>query len=113
MPDPTAIDPGRKPDAIIFPTGYEPPRTRDRARDEGNRNHRLCLHFEALLGAPEGKTAYIRDCGPNTWLATLSPFDTLLYPEGHPTRAKFPRYDWRPGDGGLRLGFLKTDDEAR
>jgi hypothetical protein len=109
MPD-EVIDPGRKPDAILYPTGWPLPGRR--SRDEGSRTHELCRHFEGLLGATPGQTAHLRDVGPHTWMATLSPHDTLLHPEGHP-RAKFPRYDWRPGADGLQLGFLKTDDEAR
>lgn len=112
MPDQVRTEPGRTPDAVLFPTGWNPPRTRDRERDATGRNHQLCLHFEAILGAQAGQTAFIRDVGPDRWLATLSPHDTLHHPEGHP-RAKFPRYDWEDADGGLRLGYLKPDDEAR
>lgn len=97
----------RKPDAILFPTGWEPPVR----RGDVGRTHRLCLHFEAILGAGPDQKAHIRDVGPGHWLVTLDRHDTLLYPDSHP-RAKFPRYDWRDGGDGLQFGYLKPD-EAR
>jgi hypothetical protein len=107
MSDPP--DPARnpKPDAVLFPTGWEPPGpwTGD------GRITRLSRHFESLLGATPGQTAHVREVGGGTWLASLSLFDGLLYPDSH-RLAKFPRYDWITMPDGLRYGYLKPDHDG-
>jgi hypothetical protein len=107
MPDPP--DPARKPDAVLFPTGWEPPGP----WSGDGRWTRLSRHFEGILGASPGQTAHMRDVGgqPLQWLATLAMDASLLYPDSH-RLAKFPRYDWIMMPDGLRYGYLKPDHDG-
>jgi hypothetical protein len=103
MPDPSP-DADRKPDAILFNVGWEPPGpwTGD------GRVYRLCRHFEPILGASPAQKAHIRDVGAGQFLVSLSPADTLLYPDDH-RLSKWPRYDWTTMPDGLKHGFLKPE----
>jgi hypothetical protein len=95
----------RRPDAILFPTGWEPPGKWTGA----NRPHRLSAFFEPLLGAQRGQKAHWRDVGGSKWLVTLAHDGTLLHPEGH-RLAKTPRYDWQPRGDGLEYGYLREEE---
>src|SRR5262249_28937193 len=62
---------------------------------------------ELLLGADRaaGGRAYIRQQG-NDWLfVTLSPHDTINFPNDHP-RSGQPRYTWVNQPDGSRFGYM-------
>lgn len=94
---------GRTPDAILVPTGWSPPVSRDSRADAS------FDFFEAVLAVPRGG-AWVMDVGDgSTKLVAKRPIESLLFPDGHPF-AKFPQFDWYPQpDGGLQFGYRKEE----
>jgi hypothetical protein len=68
---------------------------------------------EPILEADQaaGQRAYIRQQG-NDWLfISLSPHDTINFPNDHP-RSGQPRYAWINQADGSRFGYLVEKDEG-
>lgn len=82
-------------DAVLFGAGFATGLT------HANRLHSAFDKLEPLLGGQP----HVRGVGGGRYLATRSPHDTLLYPDGH-ERARQPRYAWTDGPDGVRYGCL-------
>ena len=86
-----------KPDAVIFPPGFDPP-----GETALDRESRVWDYLEKTLG---GKV-HVRTHADSRF-ATGSPYDTLLYPTGHAWGQR-PRYEWTDQPNGAQFGTLKT-----
>lgn len=104
--------PQRKPDAILFPTGWTP---QDGSPFPGiSRTDKLCGYFERVLGgSTPNRPAYIKQMagGPRHFVS-LDSTDSLYHPTGHPLE-KLPRYWHFPQPNGLEyLYFKETSPES-
>jgi hypothetical protein len=91
--------PEAKPDAAIIDHSFA------KGATHAARINFVCDRFEPLLG---GKV-YFRDIGGGRFLVNRSPHERLLFDQDHPTLGGTPRYDWRDGEGGIKLGTLKPE----
>ena len=82
-------------DAILFGAGLS---------KGGSHTHRINDTLDKLEPILGGK-GHIRDIGVGQFLCSKSPLDTLWFPGGHELSGK-PRFEWRDGPDGLRLGTL-------
>lgn len=96
-------------DALMIPQGLRAGRTFK------ERLFNILDVAEPLLGVDRaaGGRAYLRPPVPGSaelMFCSPSPDDTINFPIRHP-RSGQPRYRWEPGPEGIRLGYLKTDQE--
>jgi hypothetical protein len=92
-------DPNRKPDAILHPTGWRPPK--------GDAHG----HFEAVLGVKPVWICGVPGFGPQARLASPICNDTVLFPKEHELAGQ-PRYEWQDRPDGLKYGYLVPEAAA-
>lgn len=100
------MDTTTKPDAILFPFGWDP------GGKHPDREGRIHDYLEETLGAKPvwvGVSRFHEDeTGAHWKFAFPNRHDTFNHPTGHP-REKTPRYDWADQPNGARFGALKPD----
>jgi hypothetical protein len=74
----------------------------------------VCRVFEALLECDYvgGERAWFRKQPHGRVFVTRDPADTINFPIDHPKSGQ-PRYRWERRDGGVQVGYLIEEPNAR